>query len=181
MYKIFRSAFLVAFLGASLSAMTIKFSTAAVGTTGGGETIFRFSYDLSGVSLLLNQELDVRFDPAVYSSLLNPVAPAALFDLLVLQPNNPPGAFGDYSLLALVNNPSTAGPFSVDATLVAGQALPSSQPFFINQIDSNGGFVSLIYNGLATNPVPEPGTLLMAGAGFIGVLLLRAAQKRPRQ
>ena len=181
MYRLFRSAFLFAFFGASLSAMTINFSTAAVGTTGGGQTILRFSYNLSGVSLLLNQELDVRFDPTVYSSLLNPVAPTLLYDALVLQPNNPPGAFGDYSLLALVNSPSTAGPFSVDATLVAGKAIPTSQPFFINQLDRNGAFVARLDSGSAVNLVPEPSTLAMAAGGFISALLIRAAKRRSRQ
>lgn len=181
MRKVFRSAFFVAFFGASLSAATINFLPDVVGATGGGETIYRFTYDLSDVQLLLNQELDFRFDPAIYSSLLNPVAPAGLFDVLVLQPNNPPGAFGDYSLLAMVNNPSTAGPFSVDATLVAGQPLPDTQPFFINQLDSNGAFLSRIDSGLAVNVIPEPGTLSMAAAGLIGALLIRAAKRRSRQ
>ncbi len=180
MYKVFRSAFLFTIFGASLSAATIDFSTAAVGTTGDGKTIFRFSYNLSGVPLLLNQELDVRFDPAVYSSLLNPVAPALLFDVLVLQPDNPPGTFGDYSLLALVNNPSTAGPFSVDVTLVTGQAPPARQPFFINQLDSNGAFVSRLDSGSAVNSVPEPSALSMAAGGFIVALLIRAAKRRSR-
>jgi hypothetical protein len=179
MRKVLRSALFVAFFGASLSAATINFSTAAVGTTGGGETIYRFTYNLSGVQLLLNQELDIRFDPVVYSSLLNGAASAG-FDLLVLQPNNPPGAFGDYSLLALMNNPPATGPFRVDASLATGQALRNTQPFFINQLDSNGDFVSRLESGLAVNvnAVPEPGTLSMAAGGLIAAFLIRAAKRR---
>lgn len=180
MRKAISSALFLAFAGMSLSAGTIEYSTSEVGTTGGGQAIYRLTYNLSGVHFLLNQELDFRFDPNIYDSLLNPMAPALLFDVLVLQPNNPPGAFGDYSLLALVDNPSTAGLFSVDITLVAGQSLPDSHPYFLNQLSSDGAYMSLVDSGTGVNALPEPGTLSMALAGLICAYIAKSAKRYSR-
>jgi hypothetical protein len=117
-----------------------------------------------------NTEVDIRFDPALYGELSNPVAPPD-FDVLILQPNNPPGVPGDYKPLALIDNPSQSGLFSVDFTFL-GPGMPGSQPFFINQyddqfmlIDSDGPF----FTTPVSNPgvVPEPATLTLVGATLL--------------
>jgi hypothetical protein len=185
MYTMVKAAFLVALVGANASATTILYTTEVVGTTGGGEVLYRVTYDLTDVQFLLNQELDLRFSPSVFNSILNPVAPVGLFDVLLLQPNNPPGAFGDYSLMALVDNPSVAGPFSVEFTLVNGQSFPETQPFFFNQLDSNGAVIALLESGSALgvptsdDPIPEPRTIMMAFTGIIGVWILGKRTQRP--
>ena len=152
-----------------LAAGTIQYDFAAA-----GQNLYRYSYLISGFNLQRNQELDIQFDPAVYLSLSNGVATHD-FNLVLLQPNNPPGAVGDYSALALVDNPSLAGTFSVDVALVgSGSAQSSSQPFLINQFDQNGDFVATIGSGVTVPrvpSVPEPGT----GSLVAGVILLWGA------
>src|ERR1700730_12481356 len=107
-----RLVILTGLLSVNLSAATIDFSVSTVGVNPSGETLYRYLYSLAGVSLLNNQEVDIRFGPVLYGTLSNGVAPAG-FNLQLLQPNNPPGASGDYSVLALLNNPPVSGVFSV--------------------------------------------------------------------
>lgn len=76
-------------------------------------SLYRYTYALSGFDFLTNQELDITFDPLLYGPLSNGVATAG-YSLLLFQPNDPPSAQGDYSLLATTNHPSTTGIFSVD-------------------------------------------------------------------
>ena len=132
----------------------------------------RYSYVVSGFNFQTDQELDIQFDPALFGTLSNGMAPAS-FDVLLLQPNNPPGAPGDFTALALVNNPSLAGTFSVDFVFF-GPGQPGAQPFSIDQFQPgpNGqlSFVSTITSGTTTpagfaSPVPEPSDVLLLGVG----------------
>src|SRR4051794_12909203 len=84
----------------SLSAANVSFQI-----TNLGHNQYQLSYAVSDIQFEVNQELDIRFDPSLYGTLSNGIAPAG-FDLLLLQPNNPPGVFGDYSAMALLNSPS---------------------------------------------------------------------------
>lgn len=161
-------------LACSLSATMIQFEVTTHGTTG------TYQYFISGftgtqpcpdnLALTCNDEIDIQFDPTVFSQISNGVAPAS-FSLLLFQPNNPPQAAGDYSALALVSNPSLAGPFSVDFTL-AGMGTPGAQAFFIETFDSNGFFEGFAApTGESTpevvNGVPEPSSFLLCVVGFI--------------
>ena len=71
-----------------------------LGTNGPGQELVQFTYSLSGFNLVdaatptpHDYELDIQFDPTVYLQLLNGVAGPG-FDLLLFQPNNPPGTPG---------------------------------------------------------------------------------------
>lgn len=135
-----------------------------------GTNLFRYTYFLSGVTFPANQELDVFFDPLLYGSLSNGKAPSG-FDVLLVQPNNPPGTFGEYSVLALVNNPSLAGTFSVDFTFLKPGQQPGPQPFAIGTFSTNGfnnipGSPGVTTPQAATN-VPEPTSLLLAAVGIL--------------
>src|ERR1035437_5157974 len=59
-----------------------------------GGTSYRYDYALSGFNLLANDEIVIEFDPALYGTLSNGVAPAG-FDLMLFQRNQPPGASGE--------------------------------------------------------------------------------------
>jgi MYXO-CTERM domain-containing protein len=176
-----RLAMVLGVLCTNLAASNIEFSVSTVGVNGSGDTVFRYLYLLSGLSLAQNQELDIRFDPSLYGTLSNGVAPAG-FDLAVFQPGNPPGSFGDYSLLTLVNNPSTSGVFRVDFTF-KGSGTPGAQPFFINQFDASGNFVRIVETGFTTpqgvdTQAPEPAGMALWGTAL---LIAAAAMRRRRR
>lgn len=149
---------------------TLSYHLIDLGTATSGEILHRFTYSLSDAVLAESQEINIRFDPAVFRLLSNPIASAG-FSTLVLQPNNPPGAFGDYSALAVIGNPNLGGLFSVDFVLVHnGQAGP--QPFSINQFDKlTGAFVRTVEAGstqlAGPTAVPEPRSFWLAGMGLI--------------
>ena len=156
------SSLLAGFLAVSVSAATITFQTTDLGSNQ-----FRLTYTVTNFVFSLNQELDIEYEPALYLALSNGVAPTG-FDVLLLQPNNPPGTSGDFSSLALVANPGT-GPFRVDATLVGG-GQPGPQSFSINQLDANGVITSVVASGKTASAiaaVPEPATLPLAGLALI--------------
>jgi hypothetical protein len=161
-------------LGSNLIASTIGFQV-----TNLGQNSYRYTYAVSDFTFGKDQELDIRFDPTLYGTLSNGVA-GSDFAVLLLQPNNPPGTFGDYSALALVQNPSLAVPFSVDFTFL-GSGKPGAQPFLINQFDANGNFVSTLTSGSTTpqeTAVPEPAALLLTGGGLLMTTILRSIRRR---
>jgi len=151
-----------------IPAATIQYQVTPIGT-GSGQTQYRYNYFVSDVAFAVNQELAIQFDPFLFSGLNNGVAGPG-FDLLLLQPNNPPQASGDYSALATVNQPSLAGPFWVDFTYT-GPGMPGSQAFFINQYASNGAFQGVITSGLTTplsnSTIPEPTTVSLCCMGLL--------------
>ena len=158
-----------------VSAASITYSSSTVGTNGSGETVYRYVFDLSNVSLELNQELNIHFPAAEFGSLLNGGAPGGNFDLLLFQPNAPFGADGAYSLLALVNQPAMTGLFRVDFTLVRN-VLPSALVFAVNQFDVNGEFLNTVTPGLTGTP--EPGTWVLGISGLIFAALIKVIQQR---
>jgi hypothetical protein len=160
-------------LAGSLNAAAIQFQVTNLGLNS-----YRYNYTLSGFTLQANQELDIRFDPTVYASISNGVAPSD-YDLLLLQPNNPPGTAGDYRAFALVNNPSLAGLFSVDFTLQNG-ASPGSQQFFINQYSQAGFLITSTPSGFTTSAIPEPATLSLGCLALILGGVARAARRKSR-
>jgi hypothetical protein len=147
-----------------------------------GGNVFTYSYFISGFTFQQNEELDVRFDPALYGVLSNPTA-GPDFSAMVFQPNNPPGTFGDYSALALVNNPSFTGPFKVTVTYL-GSGQPGSQPFYLNLYDTNLDFIGTLASGTTTpggpTTIPEPGSLALAGLGILSGGAWWAVRRRDR-
>jgi hypothetical protein len=148
-----------------------------------GPNSFQYTFFFSGFDLLANQELDILFDPAVYMTLSNGVATSD-FNLVLFQPNQPPGDFGDYSAFTSIDHPSLAGPFSVDVSFQA--AVPQqagSLPFTVDQFDGTGHFISTIDAGsTVVAAAPEPASVLLTALGtvLIGILCVigRHSQRR---
>jgi hypothetical protein len=166
-----------AVLPSSASAGIISYEVNQLGSTLSGTTAYRISYTLQDLSFMVNQELDIRFDPAIYLTLSNPVVPAG-FDVLVIQPNNPPGAYGDFSAMALFDRPAVSGVFSVD---VISTGRPGSQPFQINQLTVDGRLQLKLDSGatLDAAAVPEPVTLSLVGLALVaGGLAARTRARR---
>jgi hypothetical protein len=176
---------LVALTVVSLPAASIDFQVSTVGATG------TYQYFLSGFDFRVNQpclnapalecsdELDIQFDPTMFGQLLNGVAGAG-FDLLLLQPNNPPQAPGDYSALAVVDHPSLGGPFRVDFTFTGPQ--PGFQPYSIRQFDSAGNFEGVVLTGttVPANAVPEPVNFSLCCVGLLVGAVRWIALRRQR-
>jgi hypothetical protein len=144
-------------LGTVLLASTLVGGPIEYRVTNIGPTTYRYTYSLTGLTILRNQELDIQFAPTYYAALSNGVAGDG-FDLELLLPNNPPGAPGHYSAVALADNPSLAGPFAVDVTFI-GPGTPGGQVFFLNQLDSSGTILSVVDGGITTPgavTAPEP-------------------------
>jgi len=156
---------ILALLFASVTVGTLSAGTVAWQTMDLGGDNYRITYSITGISFLINQEFDIQFDPTVYQQLSNGVAPAG-FDVLLFQPNNPPGTPGDLSAVSLTDYPDLSAGFSVDV-LMAGTARPGIQQYSINQLDANGVIVSTVASGVTTAAVPEPATLLMVGLALL--------------
>src|SRR5258707_11741495 len=159
-------------IGAGLFSISLQAATVGFTVSPLGGNNFRYTYDFTGLSLQANQEVDIRFSPTLFSTLTNGIA-GANFSLAVFQPNNPPGAFGDYAALALINNPPLTGPFRVDFTFLA-TGTPGSQPFFITQYDAQGNFLRVVDSGATPPPrgnLPEPPNWLLGAAGRLSLAI----------
>lgn len=163
-------------MAANSYAATIQFQTANLGGNS-----FSYAYTLSGFSLQANQALDIQFSPALYGTLSNQVVGSA-FTPVLLQPNNPPGAPGDFIALATANNPSLAGPFGVNF-IYKGLGTPGSQTYFVEQFDQNGNFVSTLATGsttpFGTTTVPEPGSFWLGGLALLSMGAFWTIRRRP--
>jgi hypothetical protein len=161
-----------ALLWATVLAGNVSGGTISFSATDQGSGVFRYEFKPQGLILAKHQEIDIQFDPTLFGNLFNGVADSD-FRLVLLQPDNPSGAAGDYSALALVDNPSMTGPFSVDVTWL-GTGQPGDLPFVIHQFDATGQHII----GTITS-VPEPASWLLTGAGLIiGFYFSRTVQRR---
>ena len=135
----------------SLSAGTIQYDVYSLGGSS-----YRYDYSVSGIFFQANQVLDIRFDPSLYGTLSNGMAPSG-FVAILLQPNNPPGDSGDYKALALLDEPAFSGMFSVEVVYL-GSGTPGSQQFVVDQYDGRGVFQQHTTTAgiTTTSEVPEP-------------------------
>lgn len=162
----------------------VHYQIEGLGVNAGGQNLYRYTYQPVDIDFEQDQELDIRFDPNLFAALFNALAPSG-FDVLLFQPNTPPGAFGDYSALALVSNPVISGVFSVDVVYI-GSGTPGAQPYFINQYAANGQFVATLLAGVTTSGgstvVPEPGGLSVVSTGLfmLGISCLLRSRFRKR-
>jgi len=142
----------------------------------------RITFVTTGLAFRANYAVDFQFDPAQVRELSNAVVPLG-FDALLLQPDNPPGASGDLSVMALRDVASDVPlTFRVDvrmssAQLAADQGLTFR--FALFELDEQGRIEATLASGVANNAfVPEPATLPLAGAALLLVTAYRAIRKR---
>lgn len=156
----------------SLHAGAVQFDVTSLGANS-----YQYSYLLTGITFQPNQDLDLLFDPALYSGLTNGTA-SGDFNVFLFQPDNPPGATGDFISFTTTGSTFT-GPFTVDFTFL-GVGQPGSQPWQVNQFDDLGNLVSNVDSGttVASTTAPEPTSMLLGGVGLL--LLAGAAFARRR-
>lgn len=145
-----------------------------------GGNKYSYTYSLSGLAFQAYQELDIRFDPALYSTLSN-ASVGNGFQGLILQPNNPPGAAGIYSAFTTTAIASPAGIFSVDF-LYLGAGQPGPQEYYINLYDMDGYRVATTTSGWTTpnSAVPEPSSFWLAAGGLLMGVAVYTARRRSR-
>jgi len=160
------------------SAATIEYQLSVLPTPGQ----YRYTYTIEG-TFSQNQVIDIQFDPTLYGSLFNGQA-GSDWNLLVFQPNIPLGAYGDYSILALINNPSVAGTFSVDFTYLGTGDLGGPQMFTVDQYDANGNYISNVTTSstiVAYDSVPEPTGVAFSSIGLLVICAYWRARSRKRE
>jgi len=174
MRKLLTMALWVGLVAANLPAGTVSydFSTTPItppADAPAGSTVLQVTYLLSNFAFLANQELDIQFDPTLYGEFISGQAPSG-FWLNLFDANNPPGAPGDFSALATVDNPSLTASFTADVVFY-GTGQPAAQSYSINQFDAQGNFVDTVTSGSTTPasdaPVPEPGSFWLGGIGLV--------------
>lgn len=174
---------LYAVLGAGLAqAASIRYHVTPLdGPSGAGRSptgvnsAFRLDYEVTDLQLLAFQELDIRFTAASFVTLFNPIAGPGV-DVLVLQPNNPPGAAGDLSILALIGNPNL-GNLSID--VVTAGRIPGFLHFSVNEYDPQTlEFVRTVTEDRAVlDGVPEPATWSLLATGLLCLGALKASKR----
>jgi len=141
---------------------------------------YRYEYYLQDLALLPNQELDILFPSDRYLDLSNGLAGEPEFDLILFQPNNPPGTAGVFSaFLPEGCLPSLPMTFSVDFWY-AREGLPGAQEFSVNQFDSGGTFLNVVLSGVTSQQaeVPEPGYFAPGALALAMACFYRAHRRR---
>ena len=132
---------------------------------------YKYIFSLFGMSFDANEELEIDFTPALFSSLSNQAVGNG-FSGMLLQPNNPPGASGIYSAFTAAAVATPTGTFSVDVTFI-GAGTPGDVPFYLNQYDANQSLLSTVQSGWTTtrvtqaSGVPEPGSFWLAAIALL--------------
>src|ERR1035437_5785259 len=99
-------------ISTNMSAGAVGYSAAYLNTN-----LYSDGSSLCDRTVQTSQLLDLRFYPTLYGGLSSPQVPDG-FTSLLLQPNNPPGTFGDFEIMPLTGSLSfdlsLAMQFSVD-------------------------------------------------------------------
>jgi hypothetical protein len=168
---------------APADATTIEYVAVDLADTTFGEDLWEYRYRVSGFVFDADQGFSIRFDPLLYAGLEDPPPPVGGdWDPLVLQPDPGLPADGAYDALALVNGASLLDLFRVGFVWL-GSGAPGSQPFEINQFDSNGNFMEILASGFTAplQAVPEPPPWSILTSGFLpGLLVIRRKLGVPR-
>ena len=182
MRNLIRLGLLAGLAGGSLSAATITYSVTNLNAVNGSnQPLYRYIYNLIGVPLAVNQELDIVFEITRFAagSLTNGVYNGSPnLTLSLFQIGNPIGANGHYNLYASPGVPSMLGTFSVDFAYT-GVGTPGDQAYTVTQFDSQGiNPLSQVTSGFTTaSGVPEPSTIVLGAVGLAWIAFARSRRK----
>ncbi len=146
--------------GAVSQAATVLFQVVPISPS--DPTLVRYTYTVRDFVFMQNQELDIQFSPDLAKNLQNGRAtledgsPSPDFSVILFQPNDPAGLFGDFTAMATKDYPA-ATTFSVDFNYL-GSGAPGEQAFVINQFNQSHQFVDTLASG---STAPEPATFAM--------------------
>jgi PEP-CTERM motif len=169
-------------LCASFLAANINAGTIDQQTSNATSSSLEYTFDVSGFNFLGGEALDIQFDPAVYLALLDATAPAG-YTVVTLDPNNPPGAPGDFIVEGLMGTQSLTGSNALAVTLtLSGNGAPGPLPYFVYSLDDSGNFGDVVGSGTTTMvnlalATPEPYSLSLAGLGILAAGFLRTVKR----
>jgi len=167
--KIITTLALVLFFTGTAQATIISYEATNLADTTVGEDLWQYSYTVSDYSFNEFFGFQVFFDYGDFDN-ITPVSASAEWDAISWNPDLIMGIPDDgvYDAMALVDNASLATPFTVNFTWL-GSGIPETQYFEI--YDDN---FAVIESGQteqkASSPVPEPATILLFGAGLLGMI-----------
>ncbi|GGA77875.1 hypothetical protein GCM10011507_31410 [Edaphobacter acidisoli] len=132
------------------------------GATQIGGTEWQYTYQLSG-TFQSGDDLAIYFPLATSANLVDMGTGGPDWTTFVLQPDGSLPADGEFDMLANQDNPDLSSVFTVDFEWL-GSGSPGSQSFTLYDPNFN-----VIDTGAT---VPEPGSLLLLGSGFLGLWAL---------
>ena len=174
-------------LPAAANALMIQYAATDLTDTTSGEDLWRYDYTLSGQVFNEYQGFTVFFSPTNYGVLSSPGAPNSSPDRDVLTIDPDPGIPDDgwFDALALVNNASLSGTFSVQFVWLGGASTApgaqSYETYKCSDIDCSTG-VDITSRGgsLPTGAIPEPASLSLVLAGLLGLGARRFRNRQTR-
>lgn len=173
-----RSALLTTFLlacPAAARATVISFQAVDLEDAAAGLDLWQYRYVVSDRVFAPFEGFSIFFDPLLAAD-VNPLvaAPDDAWDVLVLLPGSP-GDGHVYDALALQPGASLDNEFVVNFVRAPGAGGPGPQSFAVNAFDEDLNFLGVLENGTTVpapaTSVPEPGTLLLVGAGVAAATL----------
>lgn len=136
--------------------------------TAAGEDLWQIEYTVSDYTFNADQGFTIWFDLGLYEELtIISAGSGSDWDVLVWNPDSSIPDDGAYDALALVDNASLDATFIVSFVWL-GSEVPNTQSFDVYEL-SYDGYYTTIESGQTSSPVPEPGTIILAAIGFIGL------------
>ena len=170
--------FMTAIFPALSGATTITFTASDLTDTTPGEDLWQYSYLVSDHVFPADTGFTIYFDYRSFDDLAIGPIPAG-WDLLVAQPNPALPDDGFFDALASSNPASLSDPFLV-SFVWSGTGAPASQRFEVYTLPAQGG-IDIVEEGRTTSSfsaIPEPGTILLVGAGLLGLAAARRGRRR---
>lgn len=159
-------------LPAAANALMIQYTATDLADTTLGEDLWQYDYTVSDQTFNAFEGFSIFFDPTHYGALSLPTTPSSSdWDVITFDPDLGIPDDGLFDALALVNNPSLSGTFSIQFVWLGAPDTPGAQDYETYTCgDLNcTGFSTLSSGSTASSAIPEPASLSLFLAGLLGL------------